>query len=175
MTAAPRKKQGTTPGHRTDIRIGICRGLGLSRDDTARVCGVSVPTVDLRKSEPVTQEWEAWASELLSVPSMSAAKHLEEQARKRVGKTLQVLDRALDDENVETALRGADRVLDRAFGKATQKVETTSDVTERHVFEIPESTLARISEFAAALQPRRIAAADVIDVTTIEQDEVVEE
>lgn len=168
--ALARKKPGVTPGHTTDIRIGICRGLGLSRDDMARVCGVSVPTVDLRKDEPVAREWEEWASGLLSVPSMSAAKHLEEQARRRVGKTLQVIDRALDDENIDTAIKGVDRVLDRAFGKATQRVETTADITERHVLEIPEETLARIKEFAAAVQPKRITG-EIIDAQTIGEDE----
>ena len=169
MTVATlRTKPGTTPGHPTDIRIGICRGLGLSRDDTAASCGVSVPTVDLRKDEPVSREWEAWASELLMVPSMNAAKHLEAQARKRVGKTLQVIDRALDDDNVETAMRAGDRVLDRAFGKATQRVETTADITERHVLEIPEETLTRIREFAAAVQPRRITG-EIVDVQTVEE------
>lgn len=128
---------------------------------------MSVPTVDLRKNEPTAQEWEDWASGLLTVPSMSAARHLEEQARRRVGKTLQVIDRALDDENIDTAIKGVDRVLDRAFGKATQKVETTSDITERHVLEIPEETLTRIRELAATVQPRRITA-EVIEIVPVE-------
>ena len=165
--ATLRTNPGTTPGHRTDIRIGICRGLGLSRDDTAHVCGVSVPTVDLRKDEPVSREWEEWASELLTVPSMNAAKHLEAQARKRVGKTLQVLDRALDDENTETAMRAGDRVLDRAFGKAMQRVETTVDSTERVIHEIPAGAMEAVLAIAEAMRPKRITG-EVIDVQPVE-------
>ena len=167
--AAPvRKKPGSTVGHPTDIRIGICRGVGLSRDDTARVCGVSVPTVDLRKDEPVAREWEEWASELMAAPSMNAAKHLEEQARKRVPKALQAFDKALDSENEETALRGADRVLDRAFGKATQRVETTVDSTERVIHEIPAGAMEAVLAIAEAMRPKRITG-EVIDVQQIEE------
>lgn len=161
--ATLRTKSGSTPGHPTDIRIGICRGVGLSRDDTARVCGVSVPTVDLRKDEPVAREWEEWASELMAVPSMNAAKHLEEQARKRVGKTLQVIDRALEDENVDTAMRAGDRVLDRAFGKATQRVETTSESTERVIHEIPAGAMEAVLAIAQAIRPKRLTG-EIIDV-----------
>jgi hypothetical protein len=163
---AGRKKLGTTEGHPTDIRIGICRGLGLSRDDTAVMAGCSVPTVDLRKDEPVAQEWEEWASGLLAVPSMAAAAHMETQARKRVGKALHVIDRALDDENLDTAMRGSDRVLDRAFGRATQRVETTADITTRTVFELPESALEAIQAIAAATQPKRITG-EVVEATVV--------
>ena len=169
MAAPVRKKPGSTVGHPTDIRIGVCRGVGLSRDDTARVCGVSVPTVDLRKDEPVAREWEEWAKELMAAPSMNTAALMEAQARKRVPKALQAFDRALDSENEETALRGADRVLDRAFGKATQRVETTADITERHVLEIPEETLNRLREFVATTQSKRITG-EVIDVQPVEEE-----
>lgn len=167
-----RKRETSTPGHPTDIKIGICRGLGLSREDTAASCGVSVPTVDLRKNEPTTKEWEEWASGLLAVPSMSAERHLEAQARKRVGKAMLAIDKALDSDDPDVALRGADRALDRAVGKATQRVETTSDVTERVIYEIPEAALAALTQFAAVVGPKRIAAtADVIDVTAENEEQ----
>jgi hypothetical protein len=165
-----RKTQSTTPGHKTDIRIGICRGIGLSRDDTATHCGVSVPTVDLRKNEPVTQEWEEWAAGVAKTFKLETKEHFEELMRKRVGRSMDVIDRALDNDDINTALKGVDRVLDRAYGKATQKVETTSDITERVIHQIPEDTLRRLEEFVAATQPKRIAA-EIIDVQQVEGEE----
>lgn len=164
MAAPPRKRVNSTPGHPKDIKIGICRGMGLSREDTAVAAECSVHTVDLRKDEPTTVEWETWAAGVSEKFKTSTQEKLEAQMRRRVGRALDVIDKAVANEDLNLALKGVDRVLDRAFGKATQKVETTSDVTERHVFEIPEATLSRIQEFAASLQPKRIAAADVIDV-----------
>lgn len=163
-----RKKESFTPGHPTDIKIGICRGLGLSREDTAIMAGCSVPTVDIRKLEPVAKEWEEWAAKAAATFKIETRDHFEQLIKRRVGKAMDVIDRAVADNDVKTALMGADRILDRAFGKATQKVETTTDVTERHVFEIPEATLSRIQEFAASLQPRRIASADVIDIEPLD-------
>lgn len=160
-----------TPGHPVDIKIGICRGLGLSRDDTASMSGCSVPTVDIRKNEPVTREWEAWAAKAAAAFRVETKEHFEQQIKRRVGKALDVIDRAVEDGDLRVALQGADRVLDRAYGKATQKVETTSDVTERHVFELPEATLAALQQFATALEPRRLEAADVIDAVVVADDE----
>lgn len=168
--APARKKETFTPGHPTDIKIGICRGLGLSREDTAIMAGCSVPTVDIRKLEPVAKEWEEWAAKAAAAFKIETKEHFEQQIRRRVGKAMDVIDRAVQDGDVKTALMGADRILDRAYGKATQKVETTSDVTERHVFELPEATLETLRAVAASLQPRRIEGETIIDVTPIEDD-----
>lgn len=158
-----RKRETNTPGHPTDIRIGICRGLGLSREDTANVCGVSVPTVDLRKNEPTTEEWEEWAKTLIEQPSVNHKAYMERQMIRRSQKALQSIDNAMDSDDPELALRGSDRVLDRVLPK-TQKVETTSEVTERHIYELPEAALAVIAKLAEATKPRQIEAT-VIDVT----------
>ena len=169
----PRKGTHTVPGHLDDIRIGICRGVGLSREDTATACGVSVPTVDIRKNEDTAKEWEEWATGLMEMPSVNHKAHMEHQMIRRAQKALHSIDRAMDSDDPDLALRGSDRVLDRVLPK-TQKVETTSEITERHVVELPEATLTALKEFAAAVQPKRLAAgaepplvyeAHVIDVS----------
>ena len=168
-----RKKPGVTPGHPTDIKIGICYGLGLSREDTAAMAGCSIDTVDLRKLEPVAKEWREWASGLMATPSMDGKKFLMVQSQRRAHKALAAYDEALESDDIETKIKGADRILDRGYGKATQTVETTSEITERHVFELPAPMLETLRSVAEALQPRRIEG-EVIDVTPTDDERETE-
>ena len=159
----PRKKPGTTPGHPTDIKIGICRGIGMSREDVAALVGCSVPTVDLRKTEAAAIEWEAWMKRVAGTFVASTKTQFEAQMARRLGTAGEIYERAMKSDDIDVAIKGADRVTDRVLGKSTQKVESTSEITEKHIFELPATTLEAIQALAG---PKKIESA-VIDVEIV--------
>ena len=158
-----RKRAASTPGHPTDIKIGICRGIGLSREDTASMVGCSVPTVDLRKTETAALEWEQFAKRVSGTFVAATKTQFEAQINRRLGKAGEIYDRAMKSDDIDTAIKGADRIVDRALGKATQKVESTSEITEKHIYELPSSTLAAIQALAG---PKKLESA-IIDAEIV--------
>ena len=138
--------------------------MGLSREDTAAMAGCSIPTVDLRKNEEVAVEWEEWAKRVTGSFVAATKTQFETLMNRKLGAAGQIYERAMLSDDIETAMKGADRVVDRVLGKATQKVESTSEITEKHIFELPAATLEALQAFT---NPKQIQSA-VIDVEVVE-------
>lgn len=160
-----KREQGYTEN---SLKIGIGLGAGMTREDAAAFAGVSAQTVYNLKDREFTRMVEGLVKTAIAQSRAQQAEvtkeNIDKEVWKRVDKALKAWDRGLENPDVEIAMKAGDRYIDRAMGKATQRTENTTHITERRVIELPMSV---VQLFQSAVQPKAIEG-EVIDADPID-------
>lgn len=115
-----------------DLKIAIALGCGHTRERAAELAGVSASTVYNHCDQPITRQWGAFtklcaeSSIAHQVEVNSAAVKREWEKRRLTAFGVHDAAMAMVKEAPALALRAAEGVFDRADGKATQTLHTSS-------------------------------------------------
>jgi hypothetical protein len=121
-----------------DLKIALCLGLGLSGDETARVAGCHRSTIYERKAsnKSFIEEWSSFISAAAAASLAEKTNEMKAKLTRMYEKAYGVVDRSMDADDPRLAFQAAKEVIDRVDGKATQKIEQKTEVTETRKVEI---------------------------------------
>lgn len=157
----------------TDLKIAIALGCGLTRERAAELAGVSVTTVYNHCEQPITKTWAAFtklvASSSIALQVEVNTASIKREWEKRRARALEVHDDVMArvDEAPALALRAAENVFDRADGKPTQTLKTSSTSAIAVTYSIDsdlidywESQARQLAPPPLALPPRSLPILD---------------